>query len=53
MPWEWFHLLLENIIPNLVSFWTGQFKGLGAGKESFEIVPHIWDKISEETAAAV
>ena len=35
--WEWFHLFLENIIPNLVDFWTGQFKGLGTGREDFEI----------------
>jgi len=53
VPWEWFHLLLENVIPNLVDFWTGQFKGLGEGDEEFEIPSHIWDEVGQETAAAV
>ncbi|KAF9222843.1 hypothetical protein BS17DRAFT_767596 [Gyrodon lividus] len=53
MPWEWFHLLLKNIIPNLVDFWTGQFKGLGPGIEDFEIAPHVWEEVGKETAAAV
>ena len=51
--WEWFHLFLENDVPNLVDFWTGQFKGLGAGSEDFEITPNIWQKVGEETTAAV
>lgn len=53
VPWEWFHLLLENIIPNLVDFWTGKFKGLGVGTEEFEIEAHIWEDIGWETAAVV
>ena len=51
--WEWFHLFLENIIPNLIDFWTGQFKGLGTGREDFEIAPEIWQEIGMETAASV
>lgn len=53
MPWEWFHLLLENVIPNLVDLWTGQFKGLDAGDGGFEISRHIWEEVGKETAAAV
>ena len=52
-PWEWFHILLENIIPNLVDLWTGQFKGLDIGDNKFKIAPHIWEAIGEETAVAV
>lgn len=52
-PWEWFHLLLENVIPNLVDLWTGQFKGLDIGNGEFRIVPHIWEIIGDETTAAV
>ncbi|KAI6151272.1 hypothetical protein BKA82DRAFT_4125839 [Pisolithus tinctorius] len=37
VPWEWFHLLLENVIPNLVNLWTRQFK----------------EEIAQETMAAV
>ncbi|KIK94880.1 hypothetical protein PAXRUDRAFT_33269 [Paxillus rubicundulus Ve08.2h10] len=53
VPWEWFHLLLENIIPNLVDFWTGWFKDLDSGTEDFEIAPHIWEEVGKEIAAAV
>ena len=42
LPWEWFHLLLDNIIPNLIDCWAGNFKDLGEGAEEFEIAPHIW-----------
>ena len=52
-PWEWFHLLLENDIPNLVDFWTGQFKGLGEGVEEFEIAPQVWEEVGQETVAAI
>ena len=53
LPWEWFHLLLENIIPNLINLWTGQFKGLDTGDEPYNIQPYIWQEIGHETAAAV
>ena len=52
IPWEWFHVLLENIIPNLIDLWTGQFKGLNIGDDEFKIAPHIWEAIGEETTAA-
>ncbi|KAF8833262.1 hypothetical protein BDN67DRAFT_917366 [Paxillus ammoniavirescens] len=53
VPWEWFHLLLENIITNLVDFWTGRFKDLDSETEDFEIAPHIWEEVRTETAVAV
>ncbi|KAJ8582824.1 hypothetical protein M405DRAFT_749671 [Rhizopogon salebrosus TDB-379] len=53
LPWEWFHLFLENVLQNLVNLWTGQFKGLDSGDEDYEITPHIWEQVGEETAAAV
>ena len=52
-PWEWMHLFLENIVPTLVNLWTGRFKGLDEGTEEYELAPHIWEEIGEETAAAV
>jgi Transposase family tnp2 len=52
-PWEWMHLFCENIIPNLVSLWTGRFKGLGPGAEDYELPAHTWDQIGRETANAV
>ncbi|KAF9219821.1 hypothetical protein BS17DRAFT_854111 [Gyrodon lividus] len=47
------HLFLENIVPTLVNLWTGQIKGLDTGTENYELVPHIWAEIGEETACAV
>lgn len=52
-PWDWMHVILENIIPNLFKLWSGDFKGLDEGKETYEIPPHIWDQIGQETAEAV
>lgn len=47
------HVFLENVVPILINCWTGRFKGLDVGSESYEIAPHIWEKIREETASAV
>ncbi|KAH7911338.1 Transposase family tnp2-domain-containing protein, partial [Hygrophoropsis aurantiaca] len=53
LPWEWFHLLLENVVPNLVKLWTGKYKGLDVGSEDYQIAPHVWEEIGAETATAV
>ena len=53
MPWEWMHLFLENILPTLVDHWTGRFKGLDSGQENYEIAPHIWSQIGQETVMAI
>ncbi|KIK77264.1 hypothetical protein PAXRUDRAFT_28837 [Paxillus rubicundulus Ve08.2h10] len=53
MPWEWFHLLLENIIPNIVNFLTAQFKGLDTGTEDYKITLQVWDEVGKETATTV
>jgi hypothetical protein len=50
-PYDWMHLLLENVVQNLVKLWTGRFPGIPAG-QNFEIAANIWEKIGEETAAA-
>lgn len=52
-PWEWMHLFLENIIPQLVDLWTGHYKMLDVGSEDYELAPYIWEEIGAETAAAV
>ena len=51
-PFDFMHLVWENLIPNLIEFWTGKFKDLGdhEGKGYF-IKPHIWNKIGSATAA--
>ncbi|KAJ3508428.1 hypothetical protein NMY22_g16620 [Coprinellus aureogranulatus] len=51
-PWDWMHLLLENIIPNQIDLWMGRFKGLDEGGECYEIPDHIWSQIAKETEDA-
>ena len=52
-PHEAMHLIWENLVPMMVDFWTGRFKGLDMGSESYEIPTELWLLIGEETAAAV
>jgi len=50
------HLLLENVVQNLVHLWMGQFKPekiVDAGSEDYIIPDHIWAKIGEETVDTV
>jgi len=49
-PFDFMHLVWENLIPNLVLFWTGEFKGLDQGMHSYELPKHVWDAIVEATA---
>jgi hypothetical protein len=53
VPWDFMHLLLENVVKNLVHLWMGKFKGLDAGTEDYVIPDHIWKDIGLETVAAV
>jgi hypothetical protein len=50
-PYDWMHLLLENVVQNLVKLWTGKFPGIPAGQD-FEIAAAIWEQIGLETAEA-
>jgi hypothetical protein len=53
VPWDFMHLLFENVVKNLVHLWMGKFKGLDAGIEDYIIPDHIWKLIGQETVAAV
>jgi tnp2 family transposase len=50
-PFDFMHLIWENLIPNLIEFWTGEFKKLDHEDEGYFIEPHIWDEIGAATAA--
>lgn len=52
-PWDFMHLLFENIIPNLIALWSGKFKGLDTGSEDYEIPDEVWEEIWRETAEAM
>ena len=51
-PFDFMHLIWENLIPNLIDFWTGQFKDLDHEDEGYFIEPHIWIEIGASTAAS-
>lgn len=46
------HLIWENLIPNLIDFWTGNFKNLDHEDEAYFIEPHIWNEIGAATVAS-
>jgi hypothetical protein len=46
------HLIWENLIPNLVSLWTADFKGLDQGRESYQLQRSVWEAIGEATASS-
>jgi hypothetical protein len=51
-PYDFMHLVWENLIPNLVLLWTGSYKGLDQGTESYELSKAVWEAIGEFTAAS-
>jgi hypothetical protein len=48
-PYDFMHLIYENLLPNLVLLWTGKFKGLDEGQETYELGPGVWEAIGEAT----
>jgi hypothetical protein len=53
IPWDFMHLLYENVVKNLVNLWKGKYKGLDDGTQDYIIPEHIWKQIGEETVDAV
>lgn len=51
-PYDFMHLIWENLLKNLVLHWTGEFKGLDEGRESYELDKSVWKAIGEATAKA-
>jgi hypothetical protein len=50
-PFDFMHLIWENLIPNLIDFWTGTFKDLDHEGKGYVIEPHVWNEIGATTAA--
>jgi hypothetical protein len=44
------HLIWKNLLKNLILHWTGEFKGLDDGKESYQLSKAVWKAIGEKTA---
>ena len=51
-PYDFMHLIWENLIPNLVLLWTNGYKELDQGTETYEISKHVWQAIGEATTAS-
>ncbi|KAL7277981.1 hypothetical protein ACG7TL_007934 [Trametes sanguinea] len=49
-PYDFMHLIWENVIKNLMHLWTGQYKGLDCGTGDYAIEPTVWDAIGAASA---
>jgi hypothetical protein len=51
-PYDIMHLLFENLVPNMVDHWTGNFKWLDQGRGKYELTPLQWSTIGQLTTQA-
>ena len=51
-PPDFMHISWENVVPTLIGLWTGNYKGIGEGKESYHIDSDVWKAIGAEGAAS-
>lgn len=51
-PYDFMHLIWENLIPNLILHWTNRFKGVDEGTGCYQLASTIWEAIGGETARA-
>jgi hypothetical protein len=51
-PFDFMHLIWENLVKNLILLWTGEFKGLDEGVESYRLEAKVWDAVGEACAAS-
>ena len=49
-PYDFMHLIWENVIKNLMSFWTGNYKDLDEGSEEYQFPTAIWEAIGSAMA---
>jgi len=50
-PYDFMHLVWENLISNLVLFWSGHFKGMDEG-QPYILSPQIWQTVGTTSVAA-
>jgi hypothetical protein len=51
-PYDFMHLIWENLIKNLILLWTGEFKKLDEGTGAYTLAAAIWKAIGEATGAS-
>jgi hypothetical protein len=50
-PFDFMHLIWENLIPNLIEFWTATFKDLDHASKDYIIEKRVWEEVGAATAA--
>jgi hypothetical protein len=50
-PYDFMHLVWENLIPNLILFWSGCYKGMDEG-QPYVLNPDIWQVVGATLAKA-
>ena len=50
-PFDFMHLVWENLIPNLVLFWSGCYKGMDEGQQ-YILDSHIWQDVDTTSIEA-
>lgn len=51
-PFDFMHVVWENVIKSLILLWTGDFKGLDVGSGSYQLSLPVWQAIGAATTAA-
>jgi hypothetical protein len=51
-PYDFMHLIFENVMKNLILLWTGGFKGLDEGTGQYHLMPKVWEAVGTATAAS-
>ncbi|KAJ3489496.1 hypothetical protein NLI96_g2091 [Meripilus lineatus] len=51
-PYDFMHLIWENVVKNLILLWTGNFKNLDEGNEDYALSPNVWKAIGEACNAS-
>jgi hypothetical protein len=46
-PPDFMHVVLENVIKELLALWTGEYKGMNLGGEGFVLAPHVQKLIGQ------
>lgn len=51
-PLDFMHIAWENVVRTLTGLWTGEYKGIGEGKECYQIDASVWRAIGADGAAS-
>ncbi|KAJ3501992.1 hypothetical protein NLJ89_g9087 [Agrocybe chaxingu] len=51
-PYDFMHLIWENLIKNMILHWTGDFKGLDEGSEAYTLPKGVWEAIGLAAATS-